>query len=90
MSTGEQVAILWIVSKGLLDDVHVENTGLAEQAVLEKIKRTMHELDRMVEKATKEDPIWENFISQANEELGVFIEDHADTGITEQEDKDRP
>ena len=90
MSTGEQIAVLLAVTKGLFDDLPIENMSPAEAALLDKVKAEMKDLDDLVAKAEKDDPLWEKLIKEISETLEPFRKQDADTGDTEQEDQDRP
>jgi F-type H+-transporting ATPase subunit alpha len=90
MSTGEQIAVLLAVTKGLFDGLPIENMGPAEAALLEKVKAERKDLDDLVAKAEMDDPLWEKLIGEISKTLLPFKEQNADTGDTEQEDQDRP
>ena len=90
LSTGEQVAVLLAVTKGLLDEVAVDKMEEAERLILEKVRAQIPELDREVTSAGPDDKIWETLLSLMNDGLKSLKENHANAGIPEQEDKDRP
>jgi F-type H+-transporting ATPase subunit alpha len=90
MSTGEQIAVLFAVTKGLFDDVPVENMVVAETALLNKVNTEIKELDDLVAMAEKDDSLWKKMIEKISETLLPFREQDANTGDIEQENKDRP
>ncbi len=90
MSTGEQIAVLLAVSKGLFDAVPVDKMEAAQTSVLEVVKAAHPKLDRDVTDAGKEDPLWETLLADMKRPLEAFKEDHADTGNTEPENQDLP
>jgi F-type H+-transporting ATPase subunit alpha len=72
MSAGEQIAVLLAVSKGLFDDLPVENMAPAEAAVLDKVNSEITDLNQVVATAGKDDPLWEKLIEQMTEALQPF------------------
>ena len=93
MSAGQQIAVLLAVARGLMDEIPVERVLEAESAILENVKREMSDLDGAVSRAEKEDPLWERLTTLMEATLGPFKrkkEEHADAGIVEPEDQDRP
>lgn len=90
MSTGEQIAVLLAVTKGLFDELSVETIEAAERSILERVKSENPKLDNEVAAAGSEDPLWEKLVSQMEEALLPLREQNADAGVTEQENQDRP
>ena len=93
MSAGEQIAVLLAVARGLMDEVPVEKVVEAEAALLEKVKTEISGLENAVATAEKDDPLWKQLISIMEAALNPFKlikEAHADTGIPEPKDQDRP
>jgi F-type H+-transporting ATPase subunit alpha len=90
MGAGEQIAVLLAVTKGLFDDLPVENMAPAEAAILDKVNAEITDLKDVVAAAGKDDPLWEKLVEQMTKALHPFKEQDADTGDAEQEDQDRP
>ena len=93
MTAGEQIAVLLAVARGLMDAVPVERVVEAEAALLEKVKAEFPDLDDAIDRAEKDDPLWKQLTSSMEVALAPFRvtkEDHADTGIPEPKDQDRP
>jgi len=93
MTAGEQIAVLLAVAKGLMDEVPVQKIVEAEAAVLEKMKTEIPDLENAVAAAEKDDPLWKQLTTAMETALAPFKvtkEDHADTGIPEPKDQDRP
>jgi F-type H+-transporting ATPase subunit alpha len=82
MSAGEQIAVLLAVTKGLFDELPVENMGPAEAALLEKVNAEVTDLNHVVATAEKDDPLWKNLVEQMTEALLPFKEQDANTGDT--------
>ena len=89
LSTGEQLVVLLAVTRGLLDDVAVEDMAGAEELMLERVRTDSPGLDRDVETAGADDNLWENLLTIMTDALTSLKEKHANAGISEQEDKDR-
>jgi len=90
LSTGEQIAVLLAVTRGLFDELPVERMGPAEAAVLDKVTVEIPDLDNKVDAAGKDDLLWEKLIEKMTKALLPFKDKNANTGDTEQENKDRP
>ena len=90
MSTQEQIAVLLAVARGILDDVPVEKMESAEQRILDEVKVKFPDLENLVATAEEDDPLWEKMVSVMTDVLGEIKENHADPGIVEQKDQDRP
>jgi len=93
MSAGEQIAVLLAVARGLMDAVPVERVVEAEAALLETVKGEFPDLDDAIDRAEKDDPLWKQLTASMEAALAPFKvkkEDHADTGIPEPKDQDRP
>jgi F-type H+-transporting ATPase subunit alpha len=83
MSAGEQIAVLLAVTKGLFDELPVENMGTAEAALLEKVNAEVKDLNHLVATAGKDDPLWKNLVEQMTEALLPFKEQDANAGDTQ-------
>jgi len=90
LRTGEQVAVLYAVTKGVLDEIPVEKMEEAEKLILDKLKSDLPDLDNEVTNADPNDKIWETLLALMSESVESLKEEHADTGIPEQKDQDRP
>ena len=93
LASGEQIVVLLAVARGLMDEVPVEKVVEAEAAILEKVKAEVPDLENAVERAEKDDPLWKHLTTIMESALVPFKvtkENHADTGITEPKDQDRP
>mgnify|MGYP001055605154 CR=1 FL=1 len=62
LSTKEQIAVLLAVTKGIFDEVPLEKTGLAEQAILEQVKGHMPDLDSAMSMVDPDNPVWERLV----------------------------
>ncbi len=92
LASGEQIAVLLAVARGLMDEVPVEKVVEAEAAVLEKVKAEIPDLENAVLRAEKDDPLWKQLTTLMEGVLAPFKlmkEDHADAGIPEPKDQDR-
>jgi len=58
LSTGRQITVLLAVTKGMLDNVPLERIGLAEDIIIEKVKKEIAAIDEMMTVAGPDDPIW--------------------------------
>ena len=74
MSAGEQIAVLLAVTKGLFDELPVENMATAEAALLDKVNAEVTDLNHVVATAEKDDPLWKNLLEQMTEALLPFKE----------------
>lgn len=83
LRTGEQVAVLYAVTKGILDEIPVEKMEEAEKLILDKLKTALPELDNEVTNAGPDDKIWETLLALMSESVESLKEEHADTGIPE-------
>ena len=91
MTAGEQISVLLAVARGIMDPVPVEKVLEAEAAILEKVKTEWGDFENAIERAEKDDPIWEQLAARMETVLNRFKpqkEENADTGIPEPEDQD--
>ncbi|MFC1823501.1 alternate F1F0 ATPase, F1 subunit alpha [Thermodesulfobacteriota bacterium] len=87
MSAADQVMVLLAVTKGTLDEVPLDKIELAEQTILEQIRKEISGLEEAVASAVKDDPLWEKITTLAGEAVKPMMEDHGNAGVTEQEDQ---
>ena len=76
-----------------MDPVPVEKVLEAESAILEKVKAEWGDLENAIERAEKDDAIWEQLVTRMETVLNTFKpqkEENADTGSLEPEDQDGP
>ena len=90
LAADEQVAVLLAVTQGLLDEVPVEKVTVAEEAILEKVKSEMPDWKQGIDAVEADDPVWEKLVSILAEGLEALKETHADTGVFDQKNQDRP
>jgi F-type H+-transporting ATPase subunit alpha len=90
LPAGEQVAILFAVSRGLLDDVPEARIEAAEKAVREAVTAGIDDLEAIMARAGDDDPVWERLTDLVTTATGPFKEAHANTGKTEPQDPNRP
>jgi F-type H+-transporting ATPase subunit alpha len=90
MPAGEQIAILFAVSRGLLDEVPETRIETAERAVLEAVTAGITDLEGIMARAGGDDAVWEQLTALITTAIGPFKEAYADTGETESQDPNRP
>ena len=90
MSTGEQIAVLFAVVQGLMDDIPEEKITQAETMILDTAKSDIADFDNALSRAANDDPLWSRLTGLITTAISPLKEDHADTGIPEPQDQDRP
>jgi F-type H+/Na+-transporting ATPase subunit alpha len=72
LSAGEQVVVLFAVTKGYLDEIEPERIAEAEQRLINRARERWPDLNEVLGRAGKEDPVWEELdrsIAETIEEL---------------------
>ena len=90
MSAGEQVAVLFAVVQGLMDDIDEEKMRTAEAMIIEAVKAEIADFDHALSHAAKDDPLWKRLTGLITAALRPLKENHGDTGSAEPQDQDRP
>ena len=90
MSAGEQVAVLFAVVQGLLDDIDEEKMRTAEAMIIEAVQTEIADFDHALSHAAKDDPLWKRLTGLITAALRPLKENHGDTGSAEPQDQDRP
>ncbi len=93
LSPGEQIVVLFAVARGLMDEVPEAGMGEAEVIILEKVKAEIPDLENAVARVGKDDPLWEQLTTLMEAVISSFKsnqEEHANTGIPEPKNQDRP
>jgi F-type H+-transporting ATPase subunit alpha len=90
MPAGEQIAILFAVSRGLFDEVSEARIEEAESVVLEAVTTDIADLEEIMARAGDDDPVWKRLTHLIATAIGPFKEAHAGTGNTEPQDSNRP
>jgi F-type H+-transporting ATPase subunit alpha len=90
MSAGEQIVVLFAVAQGLMDDIPEEKMREAEAMILEAVKNGIADFEHALSVAENDDPLWNRLTGLITAALSPFKEEHADTGIPEPQDQDRP
>ena len=89
MPAGEQIAALFAVSRGLLDEVPERRMEEAERAVIEAATTGIAGLEEAVSRAGEDDPLWDRLTHLITAAISPFKEEHADAGNTDPQDPDR-
>ncbi|GAB6909003.1 F1 sector of membrane-bound ATP synthase, alpha subunit [Desulfosarcina cetonica] len=90
MPAGQQIAVLFAVSQGLLDAVPEGRMDEAERAVIEAATAGIADFEDAVSRAGDGDPLWDRLTHLITAAIGPFKEEHADAGDTDPQDPDRP
>ena len=90
MSAGEQIVVLFAVAQGMMDDIPEDRMRQAQTVILEAVKNGIVDIDHALSMADENDPIWNRLTDLITAALLSLKEEHADTGIPEPQDQDRP
>ncbi|BBO92826.1 alternate F1F0 ATPase, F1 subunit alpha [Desulfosarcina ovata] len=90
MSAGEQIAVLFAVSKGLMDEVPEVRMQEAETAILESVTAGIPDIEEAITRAGDDDPVWDRLIQLISTAIGPFKEAYADAGDIGPQNPDRP
>ena len=88
LSSGQQMAVLQAVTKGIFDQLPVANMEEAEQAILQQVSKEIPNLDDILTSDEADDSLWEKLSNLAEQVVKSISTEHGKPGTTEEESTD--
>ena len=82
------MAVLQAVTKGIFDQLPVENMEEAEQAILQQVSKEIPNLDDILTSDEADDSLWEKLSNLAEQVVKSISTEHGKPGTTEEESTD--